>query len=70
MIILIASISALIAFLVGGQLTFLKPDEKGVKVPTATAIKSEIPEADKKVFNSHSINPTVQTVIGGSTASH
>ncbi len=68
MIILIATMSALAAFFIGNQLTFLKPDPKGVSVPTATAIESDIPEVDKKVFNSQSINPTIQTVIGGSTS--
>ncbi len=68
MIILIATMSALIAFFIGNQMTFLKPNPKGVAVPTATEIKSDIPEVDKKVFNSQSINPTIQTVIGGSTS--
>ncbi len=66
MIILIASVSAMLAFLIGNQLSFLKPDPKGVTVPTAVQISSEVPEADPTVFNNTSINPTVQTVIGGS----
>ncbi len=67
MIILIAGVSAMIAFLIGNQLSFLKPDPKGVEVPTAVSISSDVPEVDKKVFNADAINPTVQTVIGGST---
>lgn len=68
MIILIASISALIAFLIGNQLTFLKPDPKGVTIDIATPIESDIKPIDKKVFNAESINPTLQTVIGGSAS--
>lgn len=65
MIILIASISALIAFVVGNQIPALKPDTKGVKVPVATKIQSDVEEPDAAVFNKDAINPTVQTVIGG-----
>lgn len=68
MIILIASVSAMIAFLIGNQFSVLRPDPKGVKIPTATAIQSEVSEPDKTLFNSQAINPTVQTVIGGSAA--
>ncbi len=52
MIILIASVSAMIAFFIGNQLSFLKPDPKGVAVPTAEAIVSDVPEAGDqfKVF--------------------
>ncbi len=69
MIILIASVSAMIAFFIGNQLSFLKPDPKGVAVPTAEAIVSDVPEADKTVFTSDAINPTIQTVIGGNATS-
>ena len=65
MIILIASICAFIAFIVAGQLPFLKPDSKGVKVPTAEVISATVDKPDPKVFNKDAINPTVQTVIGG-----
>lgn len=65
MIILIASICAFIAFIVAGQLPFLKPDSKGVKVPTTEVITDKITPPDPTVFNQDAINPTVQTVIGG-----
>lgn len=68
MIILIASLSVMVAFLVANQLTFLKPPEKGQKVPTTSKISSTVDEPDPKVFNSDAINPTVQTVIGGSSS--
>ncbi|MFZ1258032.1 MAG: hypothetical protein WAQ25_01020 [Candidatus Saccharimonas sp.] len=68
MIILIASVSALIAFFVGSQIPMLKVDEKGVKVPTTQKISSSVVEPSKQVFNKDAINPTVQTVIGGASA--
>ncbi|HPQ82746.1 MAG: hypothetical protein KDA17_04300 [Candidatus Saccharibacteria bacterium] len=70
MIILIASVSALIAFFVGDQLSFLKVDPKGVKVPVATPIETAVETPNAKVFNSGAINPTVQTVIGGGATSN
>ncbi len=68
MIILIASMCALIAFLVAGQLPFLKVDSKGVAVPHTEKIEAQVDEPDTAVFNKDAINPTVQTVIGGSGA--
>ena len=68
MIILIASMCALIAFLIAGQLPFLKVDSKGVSVPHTDNIDSEVAQPDTTVFNKDAINPTVQTVIGGSGA--
>ena len=67
MIILIASFSALLAFFIGNQIPVLKPDEKGVKVPTTEKINESVATPDSKVFNKDAINPTVQTVIGGGT---
>lgn len=65
MIVLIASVSALLAFFVGDSLGLLKLNDKGEKVPSATPIVSEVTAPDPKVFNSNAINPTVQTIIGG-----
>jgi hypothetical protein len=65
MIILIAGMSALIAFLIGNQIAFLKPDQNGVKIPTAQKISTSVTEPDPAIFNKDAINPTVQTVIGG-----
>lgn len=65
MIILIASMSALIAFLIGNQIEFLKPDQNGVKVPTTEKISTSVTDPDPAIFNKDAINPTVQTVIGG-----
>jgi hypothetical protein len=66
MIILIASMSAIIAFAIGNSIPALKPDSAGVKVPTAEKVESEVTPPDQTVFNKDAINPTVQTVIGGS----
>ncbi len=64
MIILIASVCAFIAFLVAGQMPFLKPNPKGVKVPTTEKISSSVTQPSEDVFNKAAINPTVQTLIG------
>ena len=69
MIILIASISMMIAFLVASNIPQLKPSDTGVDVEQVDPIKPDIankPSAD--VFNSNAINPTVQAVIGGQPA--
>jgi hypothetical protein len=69
MIILIAGVSAVVAFLVANQIPALKPDTTGQKVRTADAISTSVTDPDETVFNSGSINPTVQTVIGGGSSS-
>ena len=64
MLILIASVSVMIAFMIANSLPFLKVDETGVKVKTVDAISAEVVEPDTAVFNKRAINPTVKTVIG------
>lgn len=66
MIILIASVSVMVAFFVANSLPFLKLDPDGVKVKTIDAISSEVTPPDTAIFNEKAINPTVKTVIGGS----
>ncbi len=68
MIVLIASLSAMMAFVIVGQIPLLRPDPKGVKVPTTTAIEETVTEPDPTVFKESAINPTVQTVIGGGSS--
>jgi hypothetical protein len=68
MIILIASISVIVAFMVGNQLSFLKPPEKGQKVKVAEKIEATVDEPSQQVFKADAINPTIQTVIGGGQA--
>lgn len=67
MIILIASISVAVAFFTANSLSFLKVDEKGVNVKTIDTISADITDPDPAIFNDKAINPTVKTVIGGSS---
>lgn len=68
MIVLIASASIIISFIIANQLTFLKPPEKGQKVKTIEKIEATVAPPDQQVFRADAINPTVQTVIGGQAA--
>ena len=65
MIVLIASVSVMISFIVANQLPFLKPPQKGVDVKTIDKISPTVADPDPSVFRADAINPTVQTVIGG-----
>lgn len=67
MIVLIASVTVIISFVIANQIPFLKPPEKGQKVKTIEKIDSEVTPPDAKVFRADAINPTIQTVIGGQT---
>jgi mannitol-specific phosphotransferase system IIBC component len=64
MIILIASISVLIAYFVG-KAVIGDVQNESVKVKTAEPITSEVSEPDKTIFNTNAINPTVEVIIGG-----
>lgn len=64
MIILIASVSVMIAFLIANSLPFLKLSDEGVDVPTATEFSVEVTDPDPEIFNDKAINPTIKTVIG------
>lgn len=68
MIILIASLSVMVAFFAVNSIPQLKVDPKGVKVQTTEAIDPNVSKVDTKIFNSSAINPTVETVIGGAPA--
>jgi mannitol-specific phosphotransferase system IIBC component len=63
MIILIASISVLIAYFVA-KAVLGDVQNESVKVKTAEPITSEVVEPDKTVFNTNAINPTVEVIIG------
>ena len=67
MIVLIASVTVIISFVIANQIPFLKPPEKGQKVKTIEKIDAKVDAPDEKVFRADAINPTVQTVIGGQT---
>ena len=68
MIVLIASVSVMVAFFIANSLPFLKVDPSGVKVPTIEKIEPGIPDEDMPspvVFDPEdAINPTVRTTIG------
>lgn len=64
MIILIASISILIAYFVAKGI-FGNTANQAVKVPTISPISSQLTQPDATVFNSGAINPTVEVTIGG-----
>lgn len=64
MIILIASISVLIAYFVAKTLIGDTRNES-VKVKTTEPITTNIVQPDTSVFNSDAINPTVEVIIGG-----
>lgn len=65
MIILIASLSVGVAYLIANALPFLKIDQKGVSVNTIEEIKPDVKQPSEKIFHSEAINPTIETVIGG-----
>ena len=65
MIIFIASVSIMISFVIANQISFLKPPQKGQDVKTIVRINPVVTPPDTNIFNASSINPTVQTVIGG-----
>ncbi len=68
MLVLIASLSIMVAFFVANSIPLLKPSDKGVKVKTVQSISSKVVSPDQRVFNAQATNPTVETVIGSSSA--
>jgi len=64
MIILIASISILVAYFVA-KAVIGDVQNESVKVKTTDPITTEVVEPDKTVFNKDAINPTVEVIIGG-----
>ena len=68
MIILIAGVSALLAYTAANSMPFFKPSEKGVKVKTIDRYSEELEDPDRTVFNANAINPTVKTVIGNGSS--
>lgn len=65
MVVLIASVSVMISFVIANQISFLKPPQKGEDVKTIEKINPDVASPDTSVFRADAINPTVQTVIGG-----
>ena len=66
MIILIASISVVVAFFVASSIPFLQRPQRGTKVETVEKLSNKIDEPDSAVFNQEAINPAVETIIGQS----
>ena len=64
MIILIASISILVAYFVA-KAVIGDVQNESVTVKTADPISTEVEKPDPSVFNSDAINPTVEVIIGG-----
>lgn len=65
MIILVASVAVMVAWLVASRMSFLKVDPEGEKVQTIDSISSTLSgEPDPNIFNKKAINPTVITIIG------
>jgi len=63
MVILIASVSVLVAYFVA-KAVLGDTQNQSVKVKTADPISTNITQPDPTVFNSSAINPTVQVIIG------
>lgn len=69
MIILIASISVLVAYGVVSAIPVLKAPTEPVTVQTIDEYTSDVADPDPSIFNSSAINPTVDVTIGsGSSA--
>jgi len=67
MIVLIASMSVIIAYFIANAIIGDVKNE-AVKVKTTDPITADIEEPDKTIFNSNAINPTVEVIIGGEQA--
>ena len=68
MIILIASVSVMIAYFVAKAIVGDVQNET-VKVKTTDAISTDITQPDTSVFNTNAINPTVEVIIGDQATS-
>lgn len=63
MIVLIASLSILVAYFAANALLGGK-DSESVTVKTTNAISTVVTQPDPEVFNKDAINPTVEVIIG------
>jgi len=68
MIVLIAAVSAGLAYFVASSL-FGGKSENGVTVQTIDAITSDIDEPNKAIFNKDAINPSVEVNVSGTESS-
>jgi hypothetical protein len=67
-IILIASISALVAWFSANAIIG-EPKQNALKVKSADVISAEVEAPDKRIFKADAINPTVERSIGKSANS-
>ena len=67
MIVLIASVSVLIAYFVANGLLGGK-NAKSVTVKVAAPISAGVTDPDPAVFNKNAINPTVEVIVGRGTS--
>lgn len=68
MIILIASVSVMVAYGVVSSIPGLKRSDEPVKVKTAERYTAEVADPDPDVFKESAINPTVGVTIGGDSS--
>lgn len=66
MIILIASLSVLVAYFIAKATPLGSTQNESVTVKTVDPITADVSEPDPSVFNEDAINPTVEVIIGGS----
>ena len=64
MVILIASVSVMVAFIVANSIPALKVSDMKADVPDVIQVQPNLTELDKNLFNDSAINPTQQTIIG------
>ena len=64
LIIVIAAISATVSFVVSDKI-FVTPANRQQKVEVVDVISPTFTQPDKKYFNSSSIDPTLNTTVGG-----
>lgn len=67
MIILIASISMVVAYFVVNAIPVFQTANTPKQVSTFDEISPSVVEPDPDVFNAEAINPTVEVFIGGNT---
>lgn len=65
MIILIASLSVLVAYFIAKATPLGNAANESVTVQTVEEITADVAEPDPAVFNEEAINPTVEVFIGG-----
>jgi hypothetical protein len=68
MIILIASVSVLVTYLIANSFPLFKDANKPVSVKVAEKITPDFEKIDTTIFNKDAINPTVEVIIGGNSS--